>query len=142
LSFKYERAVIVEQYIKGRELTVGVMDGKAMPVIEIIPKEGFYDYKNKYQAGLTTELCPAPIGDEATSRIQHISEKVYEALMLEAYCRVDFLMDSKGELFCLEANTLPGMTSTSLIPQMAAAQGKSFGELCEEIIEVSMKKYR
>ena len=142
LSFKYERAVIVEQYIKGRELTVGVMDGKAMPVIEIIPKEGFYDYKNKYQAGLTTELCPAPIGDESTYRIQHLSERVYEALMLEAYCRVDFLMDSKGELFCLEANTLPGMTPTSLIPQMAAAQGKGFGELCEEIIEVSMKKYR
>ncbi len=142
LAFKYERAVIVEQYIKGRELTVGVMDGKAMPVIEIIPKEGFYDYKNKYQAGLTAELCPAPIGDEATERIQRLSEKVNEVLMIEAYCRVDFLMNDKGELFCLEANTLPGMTPTSLIPQMAREQGKSFGELCEEIIEVSMKKYR
>lgn len=142
LAFKYERAVIVEQYIKGRELTVGVIDGRAMPVVEIIPKEGFYDYKNKYQAGLTTELCPAPIGAETTERIQRISEKVNEALMLEAYCRVDFLMDDKGELYCLEANTLPGMTPTSLIPQMAEAQGKSFGELCEEIIIVSLKKYR
>jgi len=140
-AFKYERAVLVEQYIKGRELTVGVMDGKAMPVVEIIPKQGFYDYKNKYQAGLTTELCPAPIGDEATLCIQRISEKVNETLMIEAYCRVDFLMDAQGDLYCLEANTLPGMTPTSLIPQMALAQGKSFGELCEEIIAVSMKKY-
>ncbi|NCB73410.1 MAG: D-alanine--D-alanine ligase [Clostridia bacterium] len=141
LAFKYERAVIVERYIKGRELTVGVIDGVAMPVVEIIPKEGFYDYKNKYQAGLTTEICPAPIEDEVTSRIQRLSEKVNEVLMIEAYCRVDFLMDDSGELFCLEANTLPGMTPTSLIPQMATAQGKSFGELCEEIIEVSLKKY-
>ncbi|PKM72442.1 MAG: D-alanine--D-alanine ligase [Firmicutes bacterium HGW-Firmicutes-16] len=142
LSFKYERAVIVEQYIKGRELTVGVMDGKAMPVIEIIPKEGFYNYKNKYQAGLTTELCPAPISDEITDRVQRLSEKVNSVLMIDAYCRVDYLMNDKGEIFCLEANTLPGMTPTSLIPQMAQAQGKSFGELCDEIIIVSMKKYR
>lgn len=142
LAFRYERAVIVEQYIKGRELTVGVMDGKAMPVIEIIPKEGFYDYKNKYQAGLTAELCPAPIPDEVTEQVKLLSEQVNNILMIEAYCRVDFLMDDKGKLFCLEANTLPGMTPTSLIPQMAKTQGKSFGELCEEIIEISMKKYR
>lgn len=141
LSFKYESAVIVEQYIKGRELTVGVIDGKSMPVVEIIPKEGFYDYKNKYQAGLTTELCPAPIDPEITERVQRISEQVNEVLMIEAYCRVDFLMDDKDRLYCLEANTLPGMTPTSLIPQMAQAQGKSFGELCEEILAVSMKKY-
>ena len=142
LAFKYERAVIVEQYIKGRELTVGIMDGKAMPVVEIIPKQGFYDYKNKYQAGMTTELCPAPVSDEVTKRVQRISEQVNDALMIEAYCRVDFLMDDKGDLFCLEANTLPGMTSTSLIPQMAQAEGKSFGELCEDIITVSIKKYK
>ena len=141
-AFRYERAVLVEQYIKGRELTVGVMDGKAMPVVEIIPKDGFYDYKNKYQAGLTTEICPAPIDDAVTHRIQLISEWVNDTLMIEAYCRVDFLMDLKGDLYCLEANTLPGMTPTSLIPRMAQAQGKSFGELCEEIIAVSMKKYR
>jgi len=141
LAFKYESAVIVEQYIKGRELTVGIMDGKAMPVVEIIPKQGFYDYKNKYQAGMTTEICPAQIPDEVTKRVQKISEQVNDVLMIEAYCRVDFLMDEKGDLFCLEANTLPGMTSTSLIPQMAQAEGKSFGELCEEIITVSLKKY-
>lgn len=142
LAFKYESAVIVEQYIRGRELTVGIIEGKAMPVVEIIPKEGFYDYKNKYQPGMTEELCPAPIGDELTERIQLISEEVNDILMIDAYCRVDFLMDDEERLYCLEANTLPGMTPTSLIPQMAQAQGKSFGELCEDIISASLKKYK
>ncbi len=141
-AFKYERGVIVEQYIKGRELTVGVIDGKAMPVIEIIPKQGFYDYKNKYQAGATTELCPAPIGEEKTAEVQRLSERVNDVLMIDAYCRVDYLMDEKGVLYCLEANTLPGMTPTSLVPQMAQTQGKSFGELCDELVEVSLKKYK
>ena len=142
LAFKYEEAVIVERFIKGRELTVGIIDGKAMPVIEIIPKEGFYDYKNKYQAGLTTELCPAPITREETERISRISEQVNRVLMIDAYCRVDFLMDEKGDMYCLEANTLPGMTPTSLVPQMALQQGKSFAQLCQELVDVSFKKYR
>ena len=142
LAFRYEADVLVETYIKGRELTVGVMDGKAMPVIEIIPKSGFYDYKNKYQAGATEEICPAQIGPEATERVQRLAERVFDALMLDAYCRCDFLWDTEsGEMYCLEANTLPGMTPTSLIPQMAAAQGMDYGALCEKIIEVSMKKY-
>lgn len=141
-AFACENRVLVEKYIKGRELTVGVMDGRAMPVIEIIPKEGFYDYKNKYQAGMTVELCPAPISPEDTDRVQRLAEKVHEILQLNAYSRVDFLMDENdGTLYCLEANTLPGMTPTSLIPQMAAAEGMDYGELCEKIIEVSRKKY-
>jgi len=126
-----------------RSISVGVMDGRAMAVIEIIPKTGFYDYKNKYQAGLTEEICPAPISAEDTERVQRLAEYVYEALHLDAYGRVDFLMDkADGELYCLEANTLPGMTPTSLIPQMAAAEGMDYGELCEKIIEVSLKKYK
>lgn len=142
LAFQYEEKVIVEHYIKGRELTVGVMDGKAMPVIEIIPKHGFYDYKNKYQAGATLEICPAQIGDEATERVQRLAERVNRALMIDAYCRADFLWDEQsGEMYCLEANTLPGMTPTSLIPQMGEAMGMDYGQLCEKIIEVSMKKY-
>jgi D-alanine-D-alanine ligase len=140
-AFSYERSVIVEKFIKGRELTVGVIDGRAMPVVEIIPKEGFYDYRNKYQAGMTEEICPARLDPEVTKRVQQLGEKVNETLMIDSYCRVDFLMDENEVLYCLEANTLPGMTSTSLIPLMARAQGKSFGELCEEIIAVSMKKY-
>ena len=142
-AFRYEAEVIVEKYISGRELTVGVMNGKAMPVIEIIPKAGFYDYKNKYQAGLTVELCPAPIDPEDTVRVQNLAEQVYKALHLDAYGRVDFIMENSEEkvLYCLEANTLPGMTPTSLIPQMGEAMGMSYGELCEKIIEVSMEKY-
>ena len=143
LAFRYEEKVLVETYIKARELTVGVMDGKAMPVIEIIPKSGFYDYKNKYQAGATDEICPAQIGAEATERVQRLAEQVGKALMIDAYFRADFLWDTEAdEIYCLEANTLPGMTPTSLIPQMAAEQGMSYAELCGKILEISMKKYQ
>ena len=142
-AFRFEARVLVERYVKGRELTVGVMDGRAMPVIEIIPKSGWYDYKNKYQAGLTEELCPAPLSPEDTDRVQRLAERVAKALMIDVYCRADFLMDeSDGQLYCLEANTLPGMTPTSLVPQMGAAQGMDFGEVCEKIIAVSMEKYK
>lgn len=143
LAFKYESHVLVEKYVKGRELTVGVLGGKAMPVIEIIPKNGWYDYKNKYQAGMTEEICPAPISPEDTERVQRLAERVMAALMVDVYCRVDFLMDENdGELYCLEANTLPGMTPTSLIPQMAAEEGMSFSQICEKIINVSLEKYK
>lgn len=143
LAFKYEDHVLVERFIKGRELTVGVMGGRAMPVIEIIPKAGWYDYKNKYQAGMTEEICPAPISAEDTERVQRLAERVHAALMIDVYSRADFLMDNEtGELFCLEANTLPGMTPTSLIPQMGREQGLDFGEICEKIIALSMEKYR
>jgi D-alanine-D-alanine ligase len=142
LAFRYESEVLVETYIQARELTVGVMDGVAMPVIEIIPKNGFYDYQNKYQAGATEELCPAPIGPEATARAQKLAEAVMKALLVDAYCRVDILWDTASDrMYVLEANTLPGMTPTSLIPQMAAAQGLDYGQLCERIMEVSLKKY-
>lgn len=140
-AFACEDRVLVETYIKGRELTCGVMDGRAMAVIEIIPKTGFYDYKNKYQAGLTEEICPAHLTAEETDKVQRMAEKVYKALRLDAYGRVDFLMSEDGSLYCLEANTLPGMTPTSLIPQMAAVEGLDYGALCERIIEVSLKKY-
>lgn len=143
LAFKYESHVLVEKYVKGRELTVGVIAGKAMPVIEIIPKNGWYDYKNKYQSGMTEEICPAPINREDTERVQRLAERVMSALMVDVYCRVDFLMDeTDGELYCLEANTLPGMTPTSLIPQMAAEEGLSFAQICEKIINVSLEKYK
>ena len=141
LAFEYESNVIVEKYIKGRELTVGVIDGKAMAAIEIIPKSGFYDYKNKYQAGLTVELCPAPLSEKETEKIKRLAERAHDALMIDAYSRADFIMDESGEMYCIEVNTLPGMTPTSLIPQMAAQQGMDFGALCEEIIRVSMEKY-
>ncbi len=142
-AFNFESHVLVEKYVKGREFTVGVLDGKAMPIIEIIPKNGWYDYKNKYQAGLTEEICPAQISAEDTARLQKLAERVASALMIDVYFRADFLMDeTDGELYCLEANTLPGMTPTSLVPQMARELGMDFPALCEKIIAVSMEKYK
>lgn len=139
-GFKYDPEVVVEQYIKGREFSVGVLGGKALPVIEIAPKEGFYDYKNKYQAGSTVETCPALISEEKTREMQEIAEKVFRVLRLKNYARMDFLMEEGTEkLYCLEANTLPGMTPTSLLPQEAQAVGMSFEQLCEKIIELSLE---
>ena len=142
-AFACDSAVLIENYIQGRELTVGILDGKAMPVIEIIPKEGFYDYKNKYQSGLTEEICPAPLTEVDTTKIKDLAEKAFRALHMEAYARADFMMDERsGEFYCLELNSLPGMTPTSLIPQMAEAEGMDYGQLCEKLIEVSMRKYK
>ena len=143
LAFRYENEVLVEEYVRGMELTVGVMDGIAMPVIQIKPKSGFYDYKNKYQPGATDELCPAPISGELTHRVQRLAEQVNGVLNIETYCRVDFLYDEDADIiYCLEANTLPGMTPTSLIPLMARAMGLSFADLCQKILDVSMNKYK
>ena len=140
-AFRYDGQVLVERYITGRELTVGVVGGEALPVIEIIPKTGFYDYQNKYQAGATEELCPAPIGAEATERAQNLARSVGETLLLDAYYRIDVLWDTEEDvMYCIEANTLPGMTPTSLIPRMSEAAGVGFGRLCEQIIEESFKK--
>lgn len=140
-AFKYEEEVIVEQYIKGREFSVGLLDGKALPIIEIKPKTGFYDYKNKYQSGMTEEICPAELDPQSAIRMKQYAEQAYKALMLQAYSRIDFLMDDKGDMYCLEANTLPGMTPMSLLPQEAAVQGIEYGELCENIIALSLDKY-
>ncbi len=138
-AFRYDGEVVIEQYIKGREFSVGVMDGKALPVIEIAPKQGFYDYKNKYQAGSTLETCPAQIPEEKSDKMQRIAEKVFCALRMKNYARMDFMMSTDGEIYCLEANTLPGMTPTSLLPQEAAAVGISFEQLCEKILEYAVK---
>ena len=118
---------------------MGVMDGKALPVIEIAPKVGFYDYKNKYQAGSTVETCPAELSPEKTTQLQEISERVFHALRLKNYARMDFRMSREGEIFCLEANTLPGMTPTSLLPQEAAVLGIDFEELCERILSCAFR---
>ena len=140
-AFRYEEEVIVEQYVKGREFSVGLLDGKALPIIEIKPKNGFYDYKNKYQSGMTEEICPAELDAQSTVRMKKYAEQAYKALMLQAYSRIDFLMDEKGDMYCLEANTLPGMTPMSLLPQEARVQGIEYGELCENIIALSLDKY-
>ncbi len=140
-AFKYEDEVLVEQFVKGRELSVGLIDGKALPIIEIVPKQGFYDYVNKYQPGSTDEYCPADICPEVTKKIQREAEHAYKVLKLNAYARIDFLLAEDGSFYCLEANTLPGMTPTSLLPQEAAAVGIDYPELCEKLAQLSLEKY-
>ncbi len=141
-AFCYGNEVIIEQYIKGREFSVGVIDGSALPVIEIAPLVGFYDYKNKYQAGSAVETCPAALSEEITKSMQKIAEDVFTALRLKTYARMDFMLSEQNEIFCLEANTLPGMTPTSLLPQEANVVGINFPGLCEKIIEISLNKYK
>lgn len=140
-AFSYEDNILVEEYIKGREFSVGVLDGKALPVIEIEPLEGFYDYKNKYKTGATKETCPAILPKEVSLRMQRWAEKACEAAGVTTYARVDQLLTEDGNIYCLEINTLPGMTATSLLPQEAQAAGISYDELTEKIVEISLRRY-
>ncbi len=140
-AFRWENELVIEEFVEGREFSVGVIEYKALPIIEIAPVEGFYDYKNKYKAGSAVETCPAELSEEITAKMQHYAERVAEVLGLDTYSRSDFLLNSKGEMFCLEANTLPGMTPTSLLPQEAQAVGMNFNQLCEKLIEISLRKY-
>ena len=139
-AFLWEDEVVVEQYIEGREFSICVIDGKALPIIEIAPISGFYDYKNKYQAGSTIETCPAELPQIQTKEMQGYAELAAQVIGLDTYSRMDFLMDDDGRMYCLEANTLPGMTPTSLIPQEAAAIGIGYNELCEQLIQISLQK--
>ncbi|HCI60660.1 MAG TPA: D-alanine--D-alanine ligase [Ruminococcus sp.] len=141
-AFRYENEIVVEQFVKGREFSVGILGGKALPPIEIIPKSGFYDYAAKYQAGATDEICPADIDEQTDKKLRESAVAAYNSLHLDSYARVDFLVDENGEPFCLEANTLPGMTPTSLLPQEAAVEGLNYADLCEKIIEISLAKYK
>jgi len=138
-SFRYEDEVVIEEYIKGREFACGIIDGKALPPIEIIPKTGFFDYANKYQDGATEEVCPADIPQDVTERMQALTVRAFHALKLNVYSRADFLLDDKGNLYCLEVNTLPGMTAASLLPKEANAAGIEYGDLCELIIQKSLE---
>jgi len=140
-AFAYEKEVVVEQFIDGREFSVGVVDNEVYPVIEIAPIDGFYDYHNKYSAGAAIETCPADLTKEQSEKMQAYAAKGVEVLYIDGYARLDFMMNEAGEIFCLEANTLPGMTPTSLLPQEAQVIGIDYEALCEKLIEVSLKKY-
>lgn len=140
-SFRYEDELIIEEYIKGREFAVGIIEGKALPVIEIIPNSGFFDYKNKYQDGCTQEICPAQIPEDIAHKMQYAAEKAFAALKLDVYSRADFLLTETGDIYCLEVNSLPGMTPASLLPKEAGAAGINYSELCEMIIEKSLARY-
>jgi len=136
----YESSVLIEKRIFGREITQAFIDGKALPPVEIIPKSGFYDYANKYIANATEEICPAPISQKMLDKVNTITEKCFEALCLADYARIDYIIDENEDFWCLEANTLPGMTPTSLMPQEAAAVGISYDDLCEKLVLMALAK--
>lgn len=141
-GLNYGGRCVLERYVKGREIQVGVLDGKALPAIEIIPREGFYDYENKYQPGAAEEVCPAPITPQQAAEVGKKAEAVYRELGLGVYSRADFILDEDGKFWFLEINTLPGMTPTSLMPQEAAAAGIDYPALCQKIIDVSLRQRR
>src|SRR3954465_6821507 len=139
-AFKFDDEVLVERFIAGRELTVCVIGGEALPVGEIIPKHEIYDYECKYTPGMAVEEFPAKLSKAEAARIQDFARRAFAALKLRGCARIDFRMSSTdGEFYCLEANTLPGMTGTSLAPQAAAAAGISFPELCERIVRLALE---
>lgn len=137
-SFLTSDTLVLERKITGREMTVGVLDGKALPAVEIIPKDGYYDYGNKYIPGRTEEICPAALSCAEAKALSDAALTAAEALGISSYCRVDFIL-SDCVPYCLEVNTLPGMTATSLFPQAAAAVGISFPELCEKILQLALE---
>jgi D-alanine-D-alanine ligase len=138
-AFRYDDEVMVEAYIAGRELTVGVLGDEALPVGEIFPAHDLYDYECKYTPGMAREEFPARLTAAETSMLQEMALRAFRALKLRGYARIDFRLAASGEAFCLEANTLPGVTGTSLIPQAAAARGMAFGELCERIVQLAIE---
>jgi len=137
-AFKYDDEVMIECFIPGRELTVGVLGDQALPVGEIKPVHEIYDYECKYTVGMATEDFPADLSPAIAATLQRQALQAFQALKLRGYARIDFRLDAQGQSYCLEANTLPGMTALSLIPQGAAAAGISFDELCERIVHLAL----
>lgn len=138
LAFEYSDRVILEQYIDGREVTVAILGDEALPVVEIKPKNGFYDYEHKYTSGMTEYFCPAEVPEKTAEGLQASALTAHRSLGCKAYSRVDFRLNAKGEFYCLEVNTLPGMTELSLVPKAAKAVNISFPELLNKIIEFSL----
>jgi len=141
-AFGYGPKVILEEYISGRELTVGIMDDEPLPVIEIVTKRGVYDFSAKYEDPETNYLVPAPIEAASFEKAKDIGKRAHASLGCRSFSRVDMMMDSSGNIFVLEVNTIPGMTERSLLPKAAAANGISFGELCVKLTENALKNYK
>jgi D-alanine-D-alanine ligase len=137
-AFNHDDEVMIERFIAGRELSVPVIGGEALPVGEIIPKHEIYDYECKYTPGMAEEIFPAPLSAAETAEVQSQAQRAFASLKLSGCARIDFRMTASGEFYCLEANTLPGMTATSLVPQGAAAAGISFPDLCERIARLAI----
>ena len=135
---RYGDHVVVEKKIKGREIQIAVLGDEYLPAVEIIPRGEYFDYVSKYQKDGAVELCPAPITDAEWRQVGEMALKLHRGLGLSVYSRSDFLLDENGQAWCLEINTLPGMTPTSLVPQEAAQVGLDYGDLCEKIVELSL----
>jgi D-alanine-D-alanine ligase len=131
--------VLIESYIEGRELTVSILGDEALPVIEIIPESGLYDYEHKYTPGKTNYVCPAEISSEITNEAKRLALSAFRTLGCRAYARVDFRLSVDNQIYCLEVNTLPGMTATSLVPKAAKASGMDFNQLINRIVQLSLK---
>jgi D-alanine-D-alanine ligase len=142
LAERYDDEVMVERFIPGRELTVGILEGEALPVGEIITKAGIFDYQSKYQQGAAREIFPADLSEEAATEVQRLALLAHSALKLGVYSRIDFRMDPAGRFWCLEANSLPGMTSGSLLPQAAKVAGIEFPKLVERICRAALLSKR
>jgi D-alanine-D-alanine ligase len=142
-AFQHDSQVMIEQFIAGREVTVGVLEDKALAVGEIVlTKSEIFDYESKYQSGAVKEVFPADLPADVTSKVQEYAVMIHRALKLRGYSRADFRLTPKNELYCLEVNTLPGMTATSLLPQSAGALGMSFAELCETICRLAIASHK
>jgi D-alanine-D-alanine ligase len=139
-SLKFDSEVLVEEKIVGRETTVGILDGVALPVVEVRPKSGNLDYQNKYTAGATEYFCPANFDSATTKKIQAAALGAFDAVGGRDYARVDVMVRKNGEPVVLEVNTLPGMTETSLLPKAAAVVGINFAELCQRMIELALRR--
>jgi D-alanine-D-alanine ligase len=143
---KYDRELLIEKFVPGRELTIGILGDQALPILEIIPKGGFYDFTNKYPflnpgaGGGAEHVCPAKIPEERTRAIQDLALRAHRSLGLQVYSRVDIMLPEDGEPAVLEVNTIPGMTEASLLPEAAAAAGIGYAELCARIIELSQQR--
>ncbi|GMA08477.1 D-alanine--D-alanine ligase [Tetragenococcus halophilus subsp. flandriensis] len=138
---KFQSKIMIEEKVAGREFSVGILGDTILPAIEIIPKHGFYNYENKYQEGATIEIAPAEISEKLTKKLSDLALLVHNTLGLSVYSRIDFMVTSDSKIYFIEANSLPGMTPTSLLPQEAAAQGIDFPDLCEKIVQFSLDKY-
>ncbi len=139
---RYDSQVLMEEKIAGRETTVGILDGKTLPVVEVRPRNGAYDYQSKYTSGFTEYLCPAPFDPPTTARIQSAGLAAFEAIGGRDYARVDVMVRPGGQPVVLEVNTLPGMTETSLLPKAAAAAGLNYGQLCQRMVELALQRAR
>jgi D-alanine-D-alanine ligase len=140
IAHRYDDEVMIEKFIAGRELTVGILNGIALAVGEIFVPNEVFDYQSKYQVGAAREVFPADISAEETAKVQRYAIAAHHALKLGVYSRVDFRIDRAGEYWCLEVNSLPGMTATSLLPQAAKAAGMDFSSLVENICRGAIRK--